>query len=119
MEILEHRIPFRAGQLVDTGDRRLGIARAVARPARQQRRDQIGDRSADRLVDVELRGGVFLLLQVAHADHQPRATRFALSIVRMRSASLTASSMSPSASEEMKARSSSSLFFGSVRSAER
>ena len=48
-----------------------------------------------------------------------RATRFALSIVRMRSASLTASSMSPSASDEIKARSKSSLFLGSVRSAER
>ena len=48
-----------------------------------------------------------------------RATRLDLSRVRIRSASLTASSMSPSASEEMKARSSSSLFLGSVRSAER
>ena len=72
VEILEDRIPFRAGQLVDTGDRRLGIARAVARPARQQRRHQVGDRPADRLVDVELRGRIFLLLEVAHADHQPR-----------------------------------------------
>ncbi len=72
VEILEDRIPFGAGQLVDTGNRRLGIARAVARPARQQRRHQVGDRSADRLVDVELRGRIFLLLEVAHADHQPR-----------------------------------------------
>ena len=72
MQVLEDRIPFRTGQLVDIGDRRLGIAGAVAGPARQQRRDQIGDRSADRLVDVELRGRVFLLLEVAHADHEPR-----------------------------------------------
>ena len=72
VQILEDRIPFRAGQLVDIGDRRLGVAGAVARPARQQRRHQVGDRPADRLVDVELRGGIFLLLQVAHADHQPR-----------------------------------------------
>ena len=70
MQILEDRIPFRAGQLVDIGDRRLGVAGAVAGPARQQRRDQIGDRPADRLVDVDLRGGVFLLLEVAHADHE-------------------------------------------------
>ncbi len=72
MQVLEDRIPFRTGQLVDSGDRGLGIARAVARPARQQRRDQVGDRPADRLVDVELRGRVFLLLEVAHAHHQPR-----------------------------------------------
>ena len=72
MEILEDRIPFRTGQLVDAGDRRLGVARAIARPARQQRRDEIGDRSADRLVDVELRGRIFLLLEVAHADHETR-----------------------------------------------
>ena len=72
VEILEDRIPFRAGQLVDIGDRRLGIARAVARPARQQRRHQVGDRSADRLVDVDLRGRIFLQLEVAHADDQPR-----------------------------------------------
>ena len=60
------------GQLVDIGDRRLGVAGAVARPARQQRRDQIGDRTADRLVDVDLRGRVFLLLEVAHADDETR-----------------------------------------------
>jgi hypothetical protein len=48
-----------------------------------------------------------------------RATRLDLSIVRMRSASFTASSISPSASDEMNARSSNSLFFGSIRSAER
>ena len=48
----------------------LDVAGAVAGPARQQRRHQIGDRSADRLVDVDLRGGVFLLLQIAHADHE-------------------------------------------------
>ena len=70
MQVLEDRIPFRTGQLVDVGDRRLGVAGAVAGPARQQRRDQIGDRSANRLVDVELGGGVFLLLQIAHADHE-------------------------------------------------
>ena len=72
VEILEDRIPFRAGQLVDTCNRRLGIARAVARPTRQQRRHQVGNRPADRLVDVELRGGIFLLLEVTHADDQPR-----------------------------------------------
>jgi hypothetical protein len=71
VQVLEDRIPFRTGQLVDIGDRRLGVAGAVAGPARQQRRDQIRDRPADRLVDVGLRARVFLLLQIAHADHQP------------------------------------------------
>ena len=72
VQILEDRIPFRPGQLVDVGDRGLGVAGAIAGPARQQRRDQIGDRSAHRLIDVDLRRGVFLLLQVARADHEPR-----------------------------------------------
>ena len=72
MQFLEQRIPFRAGQLVDIGDRRLGVTGAVAWPSRQQRRHQIGDRPADRLVDVELRGGIFLQLDVLNADHQAR-----------------------------------------------
>ena len=72
VQILEDRIPFRSGQLVDVGDRGLGVAGAVGGPARQQRRHQIGDRSAHRLIDVDLGGRVFLLLQVARADHQPR-----------------------------------------------
>ena len=71
MQVLEDRVPFRTGQLVDIGDGGLGVAGAVTGPARQQRRDQIGDRPADGLVDVELRGRIFLLFQVAHADHQP------------------------------------------------
>ena len=70
MQILEDRIPFRPGQLVDGGDRGLGVAGTVSRPARQQRRHQIGDRTANRLVDVELRCGIFLQLQILHADHE-------------------------------------------------
>ena len=70
VQILEQRIPFRASQLVDIGDRRLGVAGAVGGPARQQRRHQIGDRPADRLVDVELRSGIFLQLDVLNADDQ-------------------------------------------------
>ena len=35
VQVLEDRIPFRTGQLVDVGDRRLGVAGAVAGPARQ------------------------------------------------------------------------------------
>ena len=72
VQVLEDRVPFRTGQLVDIGDGGLAVAGAVTGPARQQRRDQIGDRPADGLVDVELRGRIFLLFQVAHADHQPR-----------------------------------------------
>ena len=72
MQILEDRIPFRTGQLVDAGDRAFGVTGAVGRPGRQQRRHQIGDRAADGLVDVELGGGIFFLLQAVHADHEPR-----------------------------------------------
>ncbi len=71
MQVLEDRIPFRTGQLVDVGDRRLGVAGAVTGPARQQRCDQIRDRPAYRLIDVDLRSGVFLQLQIANADDQP------------------------------------------------
>ena len=39
-----------------TLDKSNRVARAITRPARQQRRHQIGDRPADRLVDVDLRG---------------------------------------------------------------
>ena len=35
MQVLEDRIPFRTRQLVDIGDRRFGVAGAVAGPARQ------------------------------------------------------------------------------------
>jgi hypothetical protein len=72
VEILEQRIPFRPLQLVDAGDRRLGIARAVLRPSRQQGGHQVGDRSAHRLVDVLLGRGVLLQLQPMHADDEPR-----------------------------------------------
>ena len=72
MKVLEDRIPFRAGQLVDGGDRSLGIASAVSGPAGQKRSDEVRDRTADRLIDVGLGACVFLLLEIAHADHKPR-----------------------------------------------
>ncbi len=71
MQVLEERVPFGTGQLVDVGDRRLGVAGAVTCPARQQSRHQIRDRSANRLIDVQLRGGIFLQFQVMHAEDQP------------------------------------------------
>ena len=71
MQVLEDRIPFRTGQLVDIGDGGFGVAGAVTGPARQQRRDQIRDRSANRLIDVQLRGRILLQLQIAHADDKP------------------------------------------------
>ncbi len=42
------------------------------RPGREQRRRQIGDRAADRLRQIAARGGILLLLERAHAEHQPR-----------------------------------------------
>ena len=71
MQVLEDRVPLGTGQLVDVGDGRFGVACAVTGPARQQRGDQIRDRTAYRLIDVGLRGCVFLLLQIAHADDEP------------------------------------------------
>lgn len=55
MQVFEERIPFRPGQLINAGDRRLHVTGAVTGPARQQRRHQVCDRSTDRLVDVQLR----------------------------------------------------------------
>ncbi|MGY3108927.1 hypothetical protein ACVWW7_005554 [Bradyrhizobium sp. LM6.9] len=72
VEVLEQRIPFRTGQLVDGRDTALGIARTIGGPARQQRGDEIGDRTADRLVDVGLRGRVLLELEIVHADDEAR-----------------------------------------------
>jgi len=71
MQVLEDRIPFRTGQLVDVGDGRFGVAGAVTGPARQQRGDQIRDRPAYGLIDVGLRACVFPQLQIAHADDEP------------------------------------------------
>ncbi len=67
--------------------------------------------------DVQLRAELRGLNEVPPTTS--RATRFDLSFARIRSASLTASSTSPSATDEMKARSRSSLFLGSARKAER
>jgi hypothetical protein len=72
MQILEDRIPLGAGQFVDAGDGLLGIARAIGCPAGQQRRHEVGDRPTHGLIDVLLGGGVFLLLQIMHANDQPR-----------------------------------------------
>ncbi|MEY9659941.1 hypothetical protein ABH980_006948 [Bradyrhizobium ottawaense] len=44
----------------------------VGGPTRQQRGDEIGDRTADRLVDVGLRGCVLLHLEIMHADDETR-----------------------------------------------
>jgi hypothetical protein len=68
--VLEQRIPFRPGQLVDAAHRALDVAGAIGCPARQQSRDEIGDRTADRLIDVELRSRIFLELEILHANHQ-------------------------------------------------
>ena len=46
--------------------------RPVLRPGRDQRRGQIGDRAAHRLRDVLARRLILLLLQRAHAEHEPR-----------------------------------------------
>ena len=72
MQILEDRIAFGAGELVDAVGRQLGLGRRRLRPRRQQRGGEIGDRRADRLGEVPARGRILLLLDRAHAKHQPR-----------------------------------------------
>ena len=72
MQVLEQRVPVGALQLVDRLDGALGVAGAVARPGGEQRGGEIGDRPAHRLRrDSACASGVFLLLERAHAEHQP------------------------------------------------
>ena len=71
MQVLEDRVPVRAGKLVDRRHGALGVAGAIHGPGREQRRGQIGDRPADRLRQVAARGGILLALERLHADHQP------------------------------------------------
>ena len=70
MQILENTVPIRSGQLVQSLDRATAIAGTGLRPGRQQRRRQIGDRTADRLRHVLARRGVAFLLEIAHADYK-------------------------------------------------
>jgi hypothetical protein len=107
VQILEQRVPVGALQLVDRLDAGLGIARAVARPGGEQRGGEIGDRPAHRLRQVLLGDRVFLLLERVHADHQPGDAVVLVELTTC-SASRTASSTSPSASTDRKARSRSS-----------
>ena len=72
MHILEDRIPIRSGEPVERVDRRMRIAGAGIGPRRQQRRRQIGDRTAHRLREILPRQRILLLLERAHAEHQPR-----------------------------------------------
>ena len=70
VQVLEDRVPFRTGELVDIGDSPLDLAGAIVGPARQQRRHQIGDGAANGLIDVFPGGGVLLQFEIMNADHQ-------------------------------------------------
>ncbi len=71
VQILEDGIPVGAGELVDLVGRGLRLAGARLRPCREQRRRKVGDRAADRLRELAPRGRILLLLDRAHAQHQP------------------------------------------------
>ena len=70
MQVFEDRVPIRPGELVDRRHGILGAAGRIKAPARQQRRRQIGDRPAHRLRQFAARGGILLVLERAHADHE-------------------------------------------------
>ena len=72
MQILEDGVPIRPGEPVEGIDRGARVAGAGQRPGRQQRRRQIGDRAAHRLREILPGRRVLLLLERAHAEHQPR-----------------------------------------------
>ena len=72
MQVLEDRVPIRAGEVIEGIDRAARIAGAGQRPCRQQRRRQIGYRAAHRLRETLAGERVLLLLERPHADDQPR-----------------------------------------------
>ena len=72
VQVLEDRVPIRAGEVVEGIDRAARIAGAGQRPCRQQRRRQIGYRAAHRLRETLAGERVLLLLERPHADDQPR-----------------------------------------------
>ena len=72
MQVLEDRVPVRSGEVVDCRDCALAVVGAIHAPGREQRCGQIGDRSADRLREVAARSRILLVLERAHAEHQPR-----------------------------------------------
>ncbi len=72
MQVFENAVPIRSRQLVQGVDRRVRVACAGKRPGRQQRRGQIGDRTAHRLRKVVASRRVMLFLQLPNADDKPR-----------------------------------------------
>ncbi len=72
MHVLEDGVPFRAGQLVDGIGRLPGLARARMRPGREQRRREVRDRAAHRLRQFPPCVRILLVLDRAHAEHEPR-----------------------------------------------
>ena len=71
VQILEDGVPVRTGKLVDGVGRSLDLGRARLRPGRQQGCGEIGDRAADRLGEFPARDRILLLLDRAHAEHEP------------------------------------------------
>ena len=71
MQVLEDRVPLRPGQLVDRRHGALAVVRSVHAPGGEQRRRQIGNRPPDRGADIAAGDGILLLLEGAHAEHQP------------------------------------------------
>ena len=101
---LKIAVPIRAGEVVDARRSRARASpRAVARPCGEQRRRQIGDRAAHRLREILPRQRILLLLERPHAEHEPRDAVGVIDL-EQRSASLPASSMSPSVRTERKVR---------------
>ena len=72
MQVLEDGVPIRSGEPIERVDRGAGIAGAGQRPRREQRRGQIGHRTAHGLRKILPGDRILLLLERPHADHQAR-----------------------------------------------
>jgi len=72
VHVLEKGIPVGARELVDGISRRLHLAGRFECPRREQRRREIGDRSAHRLGQLLARRRILLLLERTHTQNEPR-----------------------------------------------
>ena len=72
MQVLEDGVPIRSGEPIQGVDRGARVAGAGQRPRREQRRGQIGHRTAHGLRKILPGDRILLLLERPHADHQAR-----------------------------------------------
>ena len=118
MHVLEDAVPFGARELVDGVDGALGVVGAEGAPGAEQRRREIGHRSLGGLA--ELRAGflVVLGLERLHAEHEVGVAVVAIELDQAIGEPRRFIDVAVG-EHGVEGGSSSSGFFGSVRSAAR